>query len=46
VTEGQSVKKGQKIAEAGASGGGEVRLHFEIRNNGKPVNPLYKLPNR
>ncbi|WP_237443366.1 peptidoglycan DD-metalloendopeptidase family protein [Sinobacterium norvegicum] len=46
VKEGQSVKKGQKIAEAGASAGGAVRLHFEIRSNGKPVNPLYKLPKR
>jgi lipoprotein NlpD len=46
VKEGQSVKKGQKIAEAGSSAGGEVRLHFEIRSNGKPVNPLYKLPKR
>nr|WP_281273363.1 peptidoglycan DD-metalloendopeptidase family protein [Sinobacterium caligoides] len=44
IKEGDTVRRGQKIAEAGASAGGEVRLHFEIRRNGKPLNPLSMLP--
>ncbi|MDN5881776.1 MAG: peptidoglycan DD-metalloendopeptidase family protein, partial [Nitrosospira sp.] len=44
VKEGQTVAKGQKIAEMGTSDGGLVRLHFEIRQNGKPVDPLKHLP--
>ena len=46
VKEGDRVKIGQVIAEAGASAGGEVRLHFEIRKNGKPLNPLKVLPKK
>ncbi|WP_206613425.1 peptidoglycan DD-metalloendopeptidase family protein [Parahaliea mediterranea] len=42
--EGQSVKSGQKIAEKGSSGTDTVKLHFEIRRNGKPVDPLQLLP--
>lgn len=44
VREGESVKAGQKIAELGRSGSDSPRLHFEIRKNGKPVNPLSYLP--
>lgn len=40
VKEGQSVAKGQKIAEMGNTGSDKVMLHFEIRRAGKPVNPL------
>ncbi|TXS93642.1 peptidoglycan DD-metalloendopeptidase family protein [Parahaliea aestuarii] len=46
VREGQSVKSGQKIAEKGSSGTDTVKLHFEIRRNGKPVDPLQLLPAR
>ncbi|MDW6093827.1 peptidoglycan DD-metalloendopeptidase family protein [Vibrio rhizosphaerae] len=44
VSEGQSVKAGQKIATMGSSGTSSVRLHFEIRYQGKPVNPKRYLP--
>jgi lipoprotein NlpD len=46
VTEGDSVKKGQKIASMGEGPGREPRLHFEIRKNGEPVNPRQYLPAR
>jgi lipoprotein NlpD len=46
VKEGQSVSKGQKIAELGSSGADTTKLHFEIRRLGKPVDPLQYLPNR
>jgi lipoprotein NlpD len=39
VAEGQSIKAGKKIGKMGGSGKGSARLHFEIRKNGKPVNP-------
>ncbi|SNX46840.1 Murein hydrolase activator NlpD precursor [Vibrio thalassae] len=44
VSEGQSVKAGQKIATMGSSGTNSVRLHFEIRYQGKSVNPKRYLP--
>lgn len=40
VKEGQQLKKGQQIAKMGDSGTERVLLHFEIRKDGKPVNPL------
>ncbi|HEV8645828.1 MAG TPA: peptidoglycan DD-metalloendopeptidase family protein [Burkholderiales bacterium] len=46
VKEGQSVAKGQKIAEMGNSDGDRVALHFEIRRLGKPIDPLQYLPGR
>ncbi|WP_426417367.1 peptidoglycan DD-metalloendopeptidase family protein [Aestuariirhabdus sp. LZHN29] len=46
VKEGDSVTVGQKIAEIGSSGTNREKLHFEIRKNGKPVNPLQYLPKR
>jgi lipoprotein NlpD len=39
VKEGDTVKKGQKIAEMGDTDTNSVKLHFELRVNGKPVNP-------
>ena len=44
VKEGQSVVKGQKIADMGSSDSDQVKLHFEIRRYGKPVDPLKLLP--
>lgn len=44
VEEGDKVKAGQPIAEVGSSGTDRVKLHFEIRHDGKPVNPLQYLP--
>jgi lipoprotein NlpD len=44
VKEDQVVKKGQKIAEMGNSDTDKVKLHFEVRRQGKPVDPLKYLP--
>ncbi|WP_417660166.1 peptidoglycan DD-metalloendopeptidase family protein [Pseudomonas sp.] len=44
VKEGQKVKAGQAIAEMGSTGTDRVKLHFEIRRQGKPVDPLQFLP--
>ncbi|WP_296306097.1 peptidoglycan DD-metalloendopeptidase family protein [Pseudomonas sp.] len=46
VKEDQSVQKGQKIAEMGNSDADRVKLHFEIRKQGKPVDPARYLPAR
>jgi lipoprotein NlpD len=46
VREGQQVKVGQAIAEMGSTGTDRVKLHFEIRRQGKPVDPLQFLPRR
>jgi len=46
VKEGKKVNKGQHIADMGSSGAQRVMLHFEVRRNGKPVDPLRYLPRR
>ncbi len=46
VREGEQVKAGQTVAEMGSTGTDRVKLHFEIRRQGKPVDPLQYLPRR
>lgn len=46
VKEDQPVRRGQKIAEMGSSDAERVQLHFEIRRQGKPVDPAKLLPQR
>ena len=46
VKEGQSVQRGQKVALMGSNESNTPMLHFEIRKNGKPTNPISYLPKR
>ena len=46
VKEDQAVRRGQKIAEMGSSDADRVKLHFEVRRLGKPVDPATVLPAR
>ena len=46
VKEDQAVRRGQKIAEMGSSDAETVKLHFEVRRQGKPVDPAKYLPPR
>lgn len=46
VSEGDVVKAGETIAEMGSSGTEKVKLYFEIRRDGKPVDPIRHLPKR
>ncbi|MFN3610593.1 peptidoglycan DD-metalloendopeptidase family protein [Tepidimonas sp.] len=46
VREDQTVRQGQKIAEMGSSDADRVKLHFEVRRQGKPIDPLSLLPSR
>lgn len=46
VSEGEWVKVGQQIAEFGDSGTDRVKLHFEVRHDGKPVSPERVLPSK
>jgi lipoprotein NlpD len=44
VKEGQAVSRGQRIAEMGSTDSDRVKLHFEIRRMGRPIDPLRYLP--
>lgn len=46
VSEGQSVRQGQNIAEMGDTDSSAVQLYFELRYNGKPVDALRYLPKK
>jgi lipoprotein NlpD len=46
VKENQAVRKGQKIAEMGSTDAERVKLHFEIRRLGRPIDPLRMLPEK
>lgn len=46
VKEGESVQRGQTIAGMGDTGTDRTKLHFEIRKDGKPINPVSLLPKR
>lgn len=46
VKEGDSVSGGQQISTMGADSSGRAALHFEIRRDGQPIEPLHQLPER
>jgi lipoprotein NlpD len=46
VAEQATVRQGQKIAEMGSSDADRVKLHFEVRQNGKPIDPMRFLPSQ
>ena len=46
VKEDQTVRRGQKIAEMGSTDADGIKLHFEIRKQGKPIDPAKLLPSR
>jgi lipoprotein NlpD len=46
VREDQPVRRGQKIAEMGSTDAQRVQLHFEVRKQGKPIDPSRVLPPR
>ena len=46
VKEDATVKRGQKIAEMGDTDADRVKLHFEVRKQGKPVDPAKYMPSR
>ena len=46
VKEGEKVARGQKIAELGSTDADRPKLHFEIRRQGRPVDPMQYLPVR
>lgn len=46
VKEGDMIKRGQRIATVGSTGTNRIKLHFEIRRRGNPVNPLQFLPKK
>ncbi len=46
VKDEQLVRKGQKIAEMGSTDSDQVKLHFEVRKLGKPIDPARVLPTR
>ena len=45
VREGQTVRRGQSIATMGNSDSSRVQLHFELRKDGRPVDPAQYIPN-
>ena len=46
VKEGQQVKAGEQIASMGATGTFRTQLHFEVRRDGAPIDPLTVLPGK
>ena len=46
VREDQNVRQGQQIAQMGSSDTDRVMLHFEVRRQGRPIDPIQMLPSR